>query len=89
MSELFADHDVTLEFERATSPWVFPNVEAFQDYFEEFYGPTIKTKARLQADGTWDQCRAELIALYEDLNEADDGSCRIESEYLLAIARKA
>jgi ubiquinone/menaquinone biosynthesis C-methylase UbiE len=89
VSELFAEHDVTLEFERATTPFVFPSIEEYQRYFEERYGPTIKTKAKLEADGTWDAARAELMALYAELNEATDGSSHIESEYLLTVARKA
>jgi ubiquinone/menaquinone biosynthesis C-methylase UbiE len=89
VSELFAGHRIAFEYERATMPFVFPSVEEYQSYFEERYGPTIKAKQRLSAEGTWDQCRAELIALFEELNEATDGSCRIESEYLVAIGRKA
>ena len=88
VSELFAGHGLELEFERGTTPFTFPSLEDYQGYFEERYGPTIKTKERLEADGTWEQCRGELMALFEELNEATDGSCRIESEYLLAVARK-
>jgi len=88
VGELFAGHGLELEFERGTTPFTFPSLEEYQRYFEERYGPTIKTKQRLEAEGTWEQCRAELMALYEELNEAADGSCRIESEYLLTVARK-
>jgi SAM-dependent methyltransferase len=88
VSDLFSGHDVELEFERATMPFVFPSLEEYQTYFEERYGPTIKAKARLTAEGTWDQCRSELMALFAELNEATDGTCRIESEYLVAVARK-
>ena len=89
VSGLFAAHDVTLEFERATTPFVFPSLEEYQGYFEARYGPTIKAKAKLSELGTWDACRSELMELYAELNEATDGSCHIESEYLLTVARKA
>jgi SAM-dependent methyltransferase len=83
---LFADHHLSLTFERGVNPFVFPDVETYATFFEERYGPTIKTKARLEAEGSWDDCRADLIALYEELNRATDGSLHIDAEYLVTIA---
>ena len=85
---LFAAHDVSLSFERGVNPFVFPSVAEYMTFFEERYGPTIKAKAKLSADGTWDACRAELRGLYEELNLATDGSLHIESEFLVTIARR-
>jgi SAM-dependent methyltransferase len=85
---LFAGHDVSLSFERGMNPFVFATTEEYMTFFEERYGPTIKAKARLTADGTWDACRAELRALYEELNLATDGTLHIESEFLVTIARR-
>ena len=57
-------------------------------FFEERYGPTIKARERLTAEGRWDDCRAELRELYESMNEASDGSFHIESEYLVSLVRR-
>ena len=84
---LFAAYDVSLEFARGINPFRFPSVEEYMTFFEERYGPTIKAKAKLSADGTWDACRAELRALYEELNLAADGSLHIDSEYLVTVGR--
>jgi SAM-dependent methyltransferase len=84
---LFGGHDVSLSFERGTNPFVFPSIDEYMTYFEERYGPTIKAKARLTADGTWDQCRAELRSLYEELNSATDGTLHIDAEYLVTVGR--
>jgi len=84
---LFAAHGVSLSFERGMNPFVFPSVETYMTFVEERYGPTIKAKARLTADGTWDACRAEMRELYEELNLATDGSLHIDSEYLVTIGR--
>ena len=84
---LFGSHDVSLSFERGVNPWIFPSLDDYMTFFEERYGPTIKAKARLSADGTWEQCRAELRALYEELNVATDGTLHIDSEFLVTIAR--
>jgi ubiquinone/menaquinone biosynthesis C-methylase UbiE len=88
VTELFADSGLELEFERATNPFVFPSVDEYMTFFEERYGPSLKTKEKLTAEGTWEQCRGELRELYESLNRASDGSVHLESEYLLTIARK-
>ena len=85
---LFERHGVELSFERGMNAFVFPSVEEYMTFFEERYGPTIKAKARLEAEGTWDACRAELRALYEELNLATGGSLHIDSEYLVTIGRR-
>jgi hypothetical protein len=87
VGELFAASGIEFEFERATNPFVTDSVEAFMRLFEERYGPTLKARERLTAEGTWDRCRAELVELFESINSADDGTARLESEYLLAVGR--
>jgi ubiquinone/menaquinone biosynthesis C-methylase UbiE len=85
---LFAPHAVELSFERGTNPWVFPSVEGFMLFWEERYGPTIRTKARLEETGEWAACRADLSELFEACNLATDGSLHVEAEYLVTIARR-
>jgi len=85
--ELFAGSGIEFEFERATNPFITDSVEAFMVLFEERYGPMLKARERLTAEGKWDRCRAELVELFEALNSADDGTARLESEYLLAVGR--
>jgi hypothetical protein len=72
----------SVEFSRGRHPFVFPTVEAYMTFFEERYA-----KERLQADGRWEQCRAEMRALYEELNWATDGTLHMESEYLVSVIR--
>jgi hypothetical protein len=86
VSELFAHTGFEFEFVRATNPFDFPSIDDYMTFFEERYGPTIKTRERLLAEGTWERCRADLRELYAASNRATDGTVHIESEYLLAIA---
>jgi SAM-dependent methyltransferase len=79
---------VSLTFERGMNPWRFPSIDEYMTFFEERYGPTIKAKARLEAEGSWEACRLELRALYEELNVAIDGTLHIDAEYLVTIARR-
>jgi ubiquinone/menaquinone biosynthesis C-methylase UbiE len=86
---LFARHNVTLSFERASNLFAFESVDAYQTFFEQRYGPTIKAQEKLAADGRWSDCRRELRELFDRSNTATDGSCRIEAEYLvISIGRR-
>ena len=58
----------SVEFERGVNAFRFPSVEAWMSFFEERYGPTIKARERLSAEGRWEDCRADLRALYEEMN---------------------
>ncbi len=86
--ELFALHDVNLSFTRGSNLFAFDSVAAYQTFFEQHYGPTIKAQEKLAPEGRWEECRAELRELYERRNTATDGSCRIHAEYLtISISR--
>ncbi len=80
--ELFVRHDVTLSFTRASNLFAFESVGAYQTFFEQRYGPTIKAQEKLVPEGRWGDCRAELRELFERRNMATDGSCRIQAEYV-------
>lgn len=83
LRELFAGDDVTIT--RGTNPFAFPSVEDYMTFFEENYGPTKRAKAKLQAEGRWDDLRADLRALYTELNVATDGSLHIDAEFFLVV----
>jgi SAM-dependent methyltransferase len=85
---LFADTDVELEFARGHNPFRFDSAEHFVVFFETHYGPTLKARERLTAEGRWEECRREIVAMAERRNEANDGSLLLPSEYLIVIGRK-
>jgi ubiquinone/menaquinone biosynthesis C-methylase UbiE len=80
--ELFSRHPVTLSFTRASNLFAFDSVDAYQTFFEQRYGPTIKAQEKLASEGRWSDCRAELRELFDHLNTATDGTCRIDAEYV-------
>jgi hypothetical protein len=79
---------VELEFARGYNPWRFDSAEDFVDFFETNYGPTLKARERLSAQGRWDECREEIRAMVERRNEAIDGSLLMQAEYLVAVGAK-
>jgi SAM-dependent methyltransferase len=84
---LLGDSASQLTFERHTVILSHESPESWVQYNERVLGPTIMTKAALEPQGRWEDCRAELVALYTERNEATDGSFRAPTEYLLTVAQ--
>jgi SAM-dependent methyltransferase len=85
---LFRDAGVDLAFERATAPWRFDSADDYVSFMETAYGPTVKARERLTADGTWDDCRRDLVEMMDGRNEATDGTLLVPAEYLVVVGRK-
>ena len=84
---LFADTGVELEFTRGHNPWRFDSAESFVAFMESHYGPTLKARERLTAEGTWDACRAKIVELAERRNAATDGTLLMLAEYLVVVGK--
>jgi SAM-dependent methyltransferase len=87
--KLFAGTGVEFEFARGLNPWRYDSAEDYVTFMETHSGPTVKARERLTAEGRWQDCRAEIVAMAERRNEATDGSLLMHAEYLIAIGRKA
>ena len=85
---LFADTGVELEFERGYNPWRFHSADEFVTFMETNYGPTLKARERLSAEGRWQECRDEIVAMAERHNEATDGGLLMHAEYMVAVGTK-
>jgi hypothetical protein len=86
---LFAGTGVELEFSRGQNQWRFSSAEDYVEFMETRYGPTLKAAERLTAEGRWEECRAEIVAMAERRNEATDGSLLMHAEYLVTVGHKA
>ena len=85
---LFSDSPIELAFARGYNPWRFDFAEHFVAFMETYYGPTLKARERLTAEGRWQDCRAEIVALAERHNEATDGTLLMKAEYLVVVGRQ-
>jgi len=83
--DLFSDSHLELSFERHMISVAWDSIETWIAHCEEKLGPTILAKAALEPQGKWDAARADLVALYERYNEADDGSLEAPAEYLVSV----
>jgi SAM-dependent methyltransferase len=87
--ELFAETGVECEFERGQNPLRFDSAEHYVQFMESNYGPTLKARERLTAEGRWEECRREVVEMMERRNVARDGRLHVNAEYLVVIGRKA
>jgi SAM-dependent methyltransferase len=78
-----------IRLERATTPLDFDSAEHFVSFMETYYGPTLKARERLTAEGVWEDCRRELVEMMDRRNEATDGRLLVPAEYLLVAARRS
>ena len=76
----------TIEFDRRHVPLEFESVDALLAFFENA-GPQVAAKQALGPE-IYDETRRRFREIVDEFNDADDGSVRIESEYLLVVARK-
>jgi SAM-dependent methyltransferase len=83
---LFEPTGAELAFERHMVTFEHESPEGWLEYNERVLGPTIMAKEALEPQGKWDSLREELVKLYTDGNEAQDGTFRARAEYLLTVA---
>jgi SAM-dependent methyltransferase len=83
---LFEPSGAKLTFERRTVAFAHDSPESWVQYNERVLGPTIMAKAALEPQGRWEGLKGELVELYRDANEAEDGGLRVQAEYLLTVA---
>ena len=87
MRALFGPLGVELAFERANVVFEAESPEAWLEYNERVLGPMVMARAALEPQGKWEALHSDLADLYRRNNLAEDGSFRVEREYLVTIAR--
>ena len=88
VQRLFAEYPVELTFEPHSFDFIERSSEALVDRLADHYGPLLEARNKLSAAGRWEQLRAELIAMGDELNTAHDGGFRAPGDYLLTLAQK-
>jgi SAM-dependent methyltransferase len=83
---LFEASGAELSFELRKVTFAAESPQRWLEDDERMLGPAVMAKAALEAQGRYEDLRRDMVALYEELNEADDGSFRVQSEYLVTVA---
>jgi len=83
--EIFGPVTEDIELERRVTTIEWDSVESFGDYFMDRFGPLVTAKAML--GDRFSELRADLLGIWADRNEADDGTLRLPQEYLVSLMR--
>jgi ubiquinone/menaquinone biosynthesis C-methylase UbiE len=83
--ERFGSVATGFEFERRVNRIEWESLDGFADYFMERF-PTMVT-ARAALGDRFQELRADVVEVWQNANEADDGTFRLPQEYLLSIVR--
>jgi ubiquinone/menaquinone biosynthesis C-methylase UbiE len=84
--EMLEPHGLELEFHEARATFTAESPDAFVTLYEEKFGPVVAAKAAL-GDG-WPALRTDLLELFERRNLAEDGTFRVEPEFLVTVGSK-
>lgn len=84
--ERFDGLAASIEFRRMSLPWAAGSPEELLRRMDDA-GPQVAARENLSPE-QYERLRAEALELTERRNAADDGSMRVESEYLQTVARK-
>jgi SAM-dependent methyltransferase len=83
--EMFGDVANGFEFERHVNTIEWDSIDGWADFFMSRFGPMVT--AREMLGDRFGELRGRTIAVWEAVNEADDGSLRLPQEYLLSVIR--
>jgi SAM-dependent methyltransferase len=87
--ELFSAAALEVRCEKRLADISWDSLESWIEHCERNLGPTVMAKAALEPQGKWEGARADLMALAERFNKAEDGSMHTPAEYLLTTVTVA
>jgi ubiquinone/menaquinone biosynthesis C-methylase UbiE len=87
LRELFGAEIVALEIARREYVFRFPTARHFVEHFRAYYGPMHRAFAAQDA-ARQEAFTADLVALLEEWNTADDGTLVVPSAYLEVVATR-
>ena len=75
-----------VEFERHSATIEWDSLHGFADFFMDRFGPMVT--ARQMLGDRFGELREQVLAVWEQRNEAEDGRLRLPQEYLLSVVRR-
>ncbi|WP_026877080.1 class I SAM-dependent methyltransferase [Jiangella gansuensis] len=84
--ELLAPYGLDLAFQELLNTFIDESPQHYEDFMFANFGPLVTAVEALGERA--DEFRAANLALYDDINQATDGTLRYEGQYLQTIAVK-
>ena len=87
LTEMFGPASISIRIEPRNFNFRYRSAEHFLEVFKTYYGPMLKAFAALDAVNQ-NSLRADLYALIARMNNANDGTMVVPSEYLEVVITK-
>lgn len=87
LRELLGEATSDVAIRTRTSDFVYPSIDYMLEYFKTWFGPTALAFASLDSDGQA-SFAADLTALWDRYNVAEDGTVLSPGSYLEVVATK-
>jgi SAM-dependent methyltransferase len=87
LERLFGERLKPISVERRTCPIYYRSVAHAVDIYATCFGPTIRALEKVGAEGA-EALRADIADVVDRYNRADDGTVRMEPEYLQVVATR-
>jgi SAM-dependent methyltransferase len=85
---LFDGSGIALELERAVVEERFASADAAADLYGTTFGPVMLARELLEAQGSWESLRSELVELFARHNRATNGTVVFPDDYLVVTGTK-
>lgn len=82
---MFEPAATDFEFERHSATIEWESAEGFAEYFMDRFGPLVT--ARQMLGERFGELRKQILKIWSDANESEDGRFVLPQEYLLSIVR--
>lgn len=83
--EMFGSVASDIEFERHSATIEWESAEGFADHFMERFGPMVT--ARKMLGDRFGELRGQILEIWSEANQSDDGRFVLPQEYLLSVVR--
>lgn len=89
IKQIFEGTGVELEFKRKAVRIEYASLEECMAENEDTVPPVVAARKALEPEGKWDALRADLEALYEEVDDSGGDALTYDGEYLLTVGTKS
>jgi SAM-dependent methyltransferase len=88
VAEIFEPTGLELSFTDSAAHWAFDSLEEAVDEYSTKFGPIVLLRPALEADGRWEELKADLKTLFDEVTYPEDGKLAFDGDYLITQGAK-
>jgi ubiquinone/menaquinone biosynthesis C-methylase UbiE len=88
VTEIFAGTGFELAFEDSAAHFHFADTDEMVAEYSEKFGPIVLLRETLESEGRWEDLKAAMKVLYEDVTHEENGGVAFDGEYLITRGQR-